>query len=123
VNGIPSFFGRVLVAAMMTAMSASVIRRGRPPAQCGSSAASPAALNAWITRRTVSSHAARVRPIAGTVAPDEDVRMIIARRAWIVSGPPRRAIRNRRWPSVSVSRRARTALVVADLTLNPHDPD
>ena len=41
VNGRPSFSGRVVAAATMTSMSASLIRRGRPPAHRGSSAARP----------------------------------------------------------------------------------
>ena len=38
--------------------SSSLIRRGRPPAHRGSSAARPFSLNRWITSRTVSSSAA-----------------------------------------------------------------
>ena len=62
---------------------ASLIRRGRPPAHRGSSAARPLALNAWITSRTVSSSAATSRAIAGTSVPDADAIMIIARRTRI----------------------------------------
>jgi hypothetical protein len=81
------------------------------------------ALNAWTTRRTVSSHPATRCAIADAVDPDEDAMMMIARRTWIVPRLPRRTIRSRRWPSASVSRGAHTDLVMADLTLKPHDPD
>ena len=68
---------------------ASLIRRGRPPAQRGSSAARPFSLNAWITSRTVSSSAATSRAIAGTGVPDDEAMMIVARRTRI--GLPRPA--------------------------------
>ena len=98
-NGWPSFSGRVLAAATMTSMSSSLIRRGRPPAHRGSSAASPLALNAWITSRTVSSSAATSRAIAGTSVPDADAMMIIARRTRTDSCLPRRTICSSRCPS------------------------
>lgn len=80
VNGNPSFFGRVMAVATTTAMSSSVIRRGRPAPQCGASMASPWALNAWITSRTVSGSAATSCAIAGAPVPDADAMMINARR-------------------------------------------
>ncbi len=97
-NGRPSFSGRVLAAATITSIASSLIRRGRPPAHRGSSAASPLALNRWITSRTVSSSAATSRAIAGTSVPDADAMMIIARRTRTVPCFPRRTICCRRWP-------------------------
>ena len=47
--------GRVLAGVTMTPISPSLIRRGRPPAHRGSSAARPLALNVGITSRTVPS--------------------------------------------------------------------
>src|SRR5664280_2694257 len=67
----------------------------------------------------MSSQAATRSAIAGAVEPDEDAMMMIARRTWIVPRLPRRTIRSRLWPSASVSRRAPTDLVMADLTLKP----
>ena len=99
VNGSPSFSGRVVAAATMTSMSASLIRRGRPPAHRGSSAASPFSLNAWITSRTVSSSAATSRAIAGTGVPDAEDMIIIARRTRIEPCLPRRTICCSRCPS------------------------
>ena len=98
-NGWPSFSGRVLAAVTITSMSPSLIRRGRPPAHRGSSAASPLALNAWITSRTVSSSAATSRAIAGTRVPDAEAMMIIARRTRIDPCLPRRTICCSRLPS------------------------
>lgn len=62
----------------MNGMSSSLIRRGRPPAHRGSSAASPRSLKAWITSRTVSSSGATSRAIAETGVPDADAMMIVA---------------------------------------------
>ena len=99
VNGRPSFSGRVVAVVTMNATSSSLIRRGRPPAHRGSSAASPFSLNAWITSRTVSSSAATSRAIAGTGVPDADAMMIIARRTRIGFPRPRRTICCSRCPS------------------------
>jgi hypothetical protein len=95
----PSFSGRAVAAPAITAMSSSLIRRGRPPAHRGSSAASPLALNTWITSRTVSSSAATSRAIALTGVPDADAMMIIARRTRTDSCLPRRTICCSRLPS------------------------
>jgi hypothetical protein len=99
VNGSPSFPGRVLAATTISATSWSLIRRGRPPAHRGSSAARPLALNKWITSRTVSSSAATSRAIALTGVPDADAMMINARRTRIDPCFPRRTICCRRRPS------------------------
>jgi hypothetical protein len=53
--------GRPVAVATMNASSSVLIRRGRPPAQLGSSARSPIPLKAWITSRTLSSCAATNR--------------------------------------------------------------
>jgi len=99
VNGWPSFSGRVVAAATMTSMISSLIRRRRPPAHRGSSAARPLALNKWITSRTVSSSASTSHAIAGTSVPDADAMMIIARRTRTDPCLPRRTICCRRCPS------------------------
>jgi len=99
VNGWTGFSGRVLAAVTMTSISPSLIRRGRPPAHRGSSAARPLALNVWITSRTVSSSAATSRAIAGTSVPDADAMMIIARRTRTDPCFPRRTICSSRRPS------------------------
>src|SRR6266487_4628881 len=99
VNGWTGFSGRVLAAVTMTSISPSLIRRGRPPAHRGSSAARPLALNAWITSRTVPSPAATSRAIAGTSVPDADAMMIIARRTRTDPCFPRRTICSSRRPS------------------------
>src|SRR5271154_6134221 len=99
VNGWTGFSGRVLAAVTMTSISPSLIRRGRPPARRGSSAARPLALNVWIMSRTVSSPAAASRAIAGTGVPDADAMMIIARRTRTDSCLPRRTICSSRCPS------------------------
>src|SRR4249919_110343 len=91
-KGLAQLSGRVVAAVTMTLMSSSLIRRGRPPAHRGSSAARPLALKAWITSRTVSSSAATSRAIAGAGVPDADAMMIIARRTRIDSCLPRRTI-------------------------------
>lgn len=78
VNGNRSLRGRVLAVVTMTAMSASVMRRGRPPAHRGPRQANPSRLNAWITSRTVSSSAATSRAIASTLVPDADAITINA---------------------------------------------
>ena len=98
-NGWTGFSGRVLAAVTMTSMSSSLIRRGRPPARRGSSAARPLALNVWITSRTVSSPAATSRAIAGTSVPDADAMMIIARRTRTDPCFPRRTICSSSRPS------------------------
>ncbi len=116
VNGRPSFLGRLRAISTTNASSWSVIRRGRPAPQCGSSTDSPWALNAWITSRTVSGSAATSRAIAGTGVPDEDARMINPRRYRMASARPRRRTRrSRNWPSSSVNRRARTGLDMTHL--------
>src|SRR6266511_4228215 len=104
---------------MMNRSSASLMRRGRPPAHRGSRQASPIALNRWITSRTVSSSAATRRAIAGTGVPLADAMIIIARRTRIVPCFPRRTICNNRRPSSSVNRRARTgpAMTLAHLSI------
>jgi hypothetical protein len=112
VNGRPSFTGRVRAVATMNVSSSGLIRRGRPPAQRGSNASSPISLNRWITWRTVSSSAATSRAIAATVVPEADAMMIVARRTRIEPCLPRRTIACNRWPSSSVSRRARTGSAI-----------
>ncbi len=120
----PSFSGRVLAAATITATSSSLIRRGRPPAHRGSSAARPLALNRWITSRTGSSSAATSRAIAGTSVPDADAdadaMMIIARRTRTDPCFPRRTICSSRRPSSSVSRRARIGSAITPPATRPH---
>ena len=116
----PSFSGRVLAAATITATSSSLIRRGRPPAHRGSSAARPLALNRWITSRTGPSSAATSRAIAGTSVPDADATMIIARRTRTDPCFPRRTICSSRRPSSSVSRRARTGSAITPPATRPH---
>jgi hypothetical protein len=49
-------------------------------------------LNAWITSRTVSSSAATSPAIAETGVPDDDARIIVARRTRIDPPLPRRTI-------------------------------
>ena len=63
----------------------AVIRRGHPSPHCGSNAAMPEALNAWITSRTVSGSASSNRAIIGGFTPCADARTITARRTRIVS--------------------------------------
>src|SRR3954465_7231475 len=92
--------------------SSALIRRGRPPAQRGSSALIPSSLNRWITSRTVSSSAATRPAIAGTVLPPAEASTTIARR-WRIPllaafGSPRRTIRSSRCPSSSERRLAFT---------------
>ena len=84
----------VMLQAISTtnASSWSVIRGGRPAPQCGSSTASPWALNAWITSRTVSGSAAISRAIAGTGVPDAEAMIMVARRTRIELPRPRRTI-------------------------------
>src|SRR4249919_3722047 len=98
-KGLAQLSGRVVAAVTMTSMSSSLIRRGRPPAHRGSSAARPLALNRWITSRTVSSSAATSRAIALTGVPDADAMMIIAPADPDRLVPARRTICCRRCPS------------------------
>ena len=99
VNGRPSFSGRMVAVATMTAMSPSLIRRGtaaRPPrVQRGQ----PLLVEQWITSRTVSPSSATSHAIAGTGVPDADAMMIIARRTRIDPCLPRRTTCCSRCPS------------------------
>nr|WP_238598341.1 hypothetical protein [Saccharothrix sp. ALI-22-I] len=47
-------------------------------------------MKSWITSRTVSASAATSRAIGGAGVPDDEARMIIARRIRIVPCLPRR---------------------------------
>lgn len=58
------------------------------------------------------------RAIARTGVPDDEARMIVARRTRIDSCRPRRTIRPSRCPSSSVKRRARTGSAIA-CVINP----
>jgi hypothetical protein len=108
----PPLAGRAVAVATMNRMSASLIRRGRPPAHLGSSAANPRSLKAWITSLTVSSSAATSFAIAETGVPDDDAITIMARRVRIVPCLPRRTIWVNRRPSSSVSLRALTGSAI-----------
>ena len=97
VNGSPSASGRFVAVSTMNASSSVVIRRGRPPAQRGSSEAIPNSLNRWIISRTRSCDVAADRAIAGTVLPPADANTTNARRQRTTDPPelplPRRTIR------------------------------
>jgi len=93
----------VVTDAAGTAARPPRVQRGQPPL----------VERAWITSRTVSSSAATSRAIARTGVPDDEARMIVARRTRIDSCRPRRTIRPSRCPSSSVKRRARTGSAIA----------
>jgi hypothetical protein len=87
VNGWPSFSGRVLAAVTMTSISPSLIRRGRPPAHRGSSAARPLAL----TDRRDASRLARLHRAGELTAirvpteAEEAVRDLVRARAALLA--------------------------------------
>ena len=80
VNGRPRASGRAVAVSTMNASSSVVIRRGRPPAQRGSSDAIPNSLNRRIISRTRSGDVAASRAITGTVLPPADASTTSARR-------------------------------------------